>query len=220
LKISVRYSESIRKLPWSAPLGVVIVVNANTRELQQTIPGIQGHAQADTALDLDHVRRRIQAFERFFAENGFQSPLSAQFEQIQRKGLPPGNPLVQALLLAEMKTGLLMGAQDAAAVQGELIYDLAQAGETFSGMRSEVRCSGNEIVLRDREGIIASLFQGPDHRTRLSKSTKDVVFFIFSVPTISAAELREGVGMVSRIFKDACENCEVHVYEHGPPVNV
>lgn len=201
-------------------MGVVSAVNANARELQQTIPAIQGQTQADTALDPDRVGRRIQAFEQFFAKNGYRSPLSAQFEQVQQKGLPPGNPLVQALLLAEMSTGLLMGAQDAATVQGELTYDLAQAGETFSGMRSEVRCGENEIVLRDHEGIIASLLQGPDNRTRLSKSTKDVVFFIFSVPTISAAELQEGADMVCRIFKDACEDCEAQVYEYGMPVNV
>ena len=125
---------------------------------------------------------------------------------------------MRALLLSEMNTGLLMGAQDASAVQGALVCDLAGEGELFQGMRGEVLCRKDEIVLRDGQGIIASLFQGPDHRTRLKKETKDVVFFIFSAPGISGAEVREGVETVQALFHGACVEIQAHVYESRTPV--
>jgi DNA/RNA-binding domain of Phe-tRNA-synthetase-like protein len=215
LKISL--SEAIRKLPWNAAFGLVVARNVDAQKLQQRISGIHEEMLgiAAPAANRDRITQRMAAFEEFFANNGLRSPLSAQFEQVQRKGLPQGIPLVQALLLAEMSTGLLMGAQDALAVQGDLVYDLARAGETFQGMRSEVQCREGEIVLRDEAGVIASLLQGPDHRTRLGKSAKDVVFFVFAVPTITAQELWEGAEMVRRIFQDACADCRAEVHEAG-----
>lgn len=215
LKVSV--SEAITQLPWNAALGVVVAHNVDAQKLQQKIPGIHEEMLGTDAVvaNRDRVTRRMAAFDQFFAKNGHRSPLSAQFEQMQRKGLPQGIPLVQALLLVEMSAGLLMGAQDALAVQGDLVYDLARAGETFQGMRSEVQCREGEIVLRDEAGVIASLLQGPDHRTRLGKSAKDVVFFIFAVPTITAQDLWEGAEMVRRIFQDACADCHAEVHEAG-----
>jgi DNA/RNA-binding domain of Phe-tRNA-synthetase-like protein len=139
--------------------------------------------------------------------------LADQLRQVQQKGLPGGSPLVKALLLSEMSTGTLMGAQDAAAVKGPLVCDLAEEGETFRGMRAEVLCRKGEIVLRDSEGIIATLFQGPDRRTRLNKDTKDVVFFIFSVPGINDADVKEGVETVRSLFKAACTEIHAQVHE-------
>jgi DNA/RNA-binding domain of Phe-tRNA-synthetase-like protein len=199
----------MQQLPWSVPLGLVNVPNVDVQALARVIGDGQGKLQENREI----VSRRMKAYDDFFAGNGFRSPLGFQLEQVQRKGLPPGSPLVQALLLAEMSTGILMGAQDSAAIRGELVYDLAGAGETFQGMRVQVQCRQNEIVLRDAEGIIASLFQGPDYRTRLSKSSRNIVFFIFSVPGISASELQQGVDTVRHIFLDSCPEFQAQIYE-------
>lgn len=152
--------------------------------------------------------RRVAAFDAYFAGQGLRSPLGGQIEMVRSKGLPSGNVLVQALLLSETSTGLLMGAQDASSVRGTLVCDRAKAGESFRGMRREVRCRPDEIVLRDEEGIIASLLQGPDHRTRLTPETKDVVFFIFSVPGITAADIQEGTEAVRSLLAGACSDIQ------------
>ena len=196
---------------WTAPLGIAIISGVDEAALQQVLSAIP-NPTADVQQD-SRVLRHIQAFDKFFTENGFRSPLGAQFEMVRRKGLPPGSALVQALLLAEMSAGLLMGAQDAAAIQGELVYDVAVDGETFKGMRGTVQCREGEIVLRDAEGIIASLFQGPDHRTRLAKSTKDVIFFVFAVPGIDTEQIREGTGTILELFKTSAVGLSAQTYE-------
>ena len=217
LNIPVTYGERMQSIGWTAPLGIAVISGVDEAALQQALAAIPNPV-ADVQQD-SHVLSRIQAFDKFFAENGFRSPLGSQFEMVRSKGLPSGNPLVKALLLAEMSTGLLMGAQDAAAIQGELVYDVASAGESFKGMRGTVQCREGEIVLRDAEGIIASLFQGPDHRTRLSKATKDVIFFVFAVPGIDLEQIQEGTDTILDIFKAASSGFTAQTYdrrEHSP----
>ena len=214
LNIPVTYGERMQGMGWTAPLGIAIISGVDEAALQQVLSAVP-NPTADVQQD-SHVLSRIQAFDKFFTENGFRSPLGPQLEMVRRKGLPSGSALVQALLLAEMSTGLLMGAQDAAAIQGGLVYDLASDGETFKGMRSTVQCREGEIVLRDAEGIIASLFQGPDHRTRLAKSTRDVIFFVFAVPGIDAEQIREGTDTILELFKTSAVNLTAQTYECIP----
>jgi hypothetical protein len=201
----------MQSLSWTAPLGVATASGVDESALQQVLSSMPN--PVGNAHQTSDVLSRINAFDTFFTENGFRSPLGPQFEMVRRKGLPSGNALVQALLFAEMSTGLLMGAQDAAAIQSKLAYDLAVEGETFKGMRGTVQCREGEIVLRDAEGVIASLFQGPDHRTRLTKATKDVIFFVFAVPGIDMAQIQEGIDAFRVIFKTASSSFTAQTYE-------
>lgn len=212
-----RYSRSIDSLPWNVTLGIVNIHGVDIASLQPALSALAASVVYGEQDNREVLARRMSAFESFFAANNCRSPLGPQFEAMQRKEMPRGTGLVQALLLLEMSTGLLMGAQDAAAIKGELLYDVAMQGETFRGMRNEVQCHEGELVLRDSEGIIAGLFQGPDHRTRLKKETKDVVFFVFSVPGIAANEVQEGVEAVQALFKSACAELSVQLCENGTP---
>jgi len=210
MDVEFQYSESLRGLHWPVVLGVVTVRGIDTRELEAALVSAQQSVSFSDPGPT--VMRRMHSFGSFFTQNGFHSPLGDQLKHIQEKGLP-GSPLVKALLLSEMSTGLLMGAQDATAIKGLLVCDLAEEGETFKGMRAEVLCRKDEIILRDSEGIIASLFQGPDRRTRLNKDTKEIVFFVFSVPGISAADVQEGVETVRNLFRAACTEIDAEVHE-------
>ena len=211
MNIPVTYGERMQSMHWAAPLGVAIASGVDEAALQQVLSSmpnpVSNGSQTSTVL------RRISAFDAFFTEHGFRSPLGPQFEMVRRKGLPSGSSLVQALLMAEMSTGLLMGAQDAAAIQGGLVYDLAVDGESFKGMRGAVQCREGEIVLRDAESAIASLLQGPDQRTRLTKATQDVIFFVFAVPGIDTEQIQEGLEMIRGIFKTASSGFTAQTYE-------
>lgn len=203
MHIPLKYGERMQDLGWSALLGTAAVRGVNDAALQQVLASIPNPA-ANVFPNSEGVHLRIKAFDTFFTQSGFRSPLGQQFEMVRRKGLPPGSALVQALLLAEMSTGLLMGAQDADAIKGEVVYDLSTDGESFQGMRTTVRCREGEIVLRDADGIIAGLFQGPDHKTRLTKETENVTFFVFGVPGIEIEEIQAGIESIHSIFQSAC----------------
>lgn len=203
--MQLRYSAAMARAPWSIPLGLVAITGIDPGSLQAGLSHWYPAVASQTTSDRDRVLRRISTCESFFEENGFRCPLRQQLNSIQNKGLPPASPIVQALLFSEMTTGLLMGAQDSSAIRGDLVCDRAAAGERFQGMRETVECRQGEIILRDDEGIIATLFQGPDHRTRLKKGTKDVVFFVFSAPGLTVSDVQQGMEVVSGIFKAVCQ---------------
>jgi DNA/RNA-binding domain of Phe-tRNA-synthetase-like protein len=201
----------MNELPWNAALGVATVAGIDEIALQQTLASASNPI-LNPEHNSSHVLRRIKAFEDYFAENGFRSPLTPQFEMARRKGMPHSSALVDALLFSELSTGLLMGAQDAGAIRGELLYDMAVAGETFQGMRKLVQCREGEIVLRDADGIFASLFQGPDYRTRLRKETRDIVFLVFTVPGIAEDDVLAGMAAIEALFENACTHCAAELY--------
>ena len=145
MNVELQYSESLRRLPWPVVVGVVTVRGVDQGGLEAALSSAQHSVSFSNPAPV--VMRRIQAFESFFTRNGFHSPLGEQLKHIKEKGLPGGSPFVKALLLSEMSTGTLMGAQDAAAVKGPLVCDLAEEGETFRGMRAEVLCRKDEIIL-------------------------------------------------------------------------
>jgi hypothetical protein len=211
VNIQLRYSESLCALPWSVSLGVVTLGGVDSGKLQSALATLSQSFFSDDGLS-GPVTRRTELFESFFAASGFRSPLGGQLQTMRRKKTLPGPPLVQALLLSEMTSGLLMGAQDAAAIKGDLLCELAEEGETFRGMRSEVRCREGEIVLRDSEGIIASLLQGPDYRTRLNSDTRDVAFFVFSAPGIGSNDVQEGIEAVRTLFQPVSDEINAKLF--------
>jgi DNA/RNA-binding domain of Phe-tRNA-synthetase-like protein len=167
--------------------------------------GFAGRAAALEVADVitaerPRIEEAIAAFDAFFTSAGRRCPLPGQFASAVKKGLPPVPPLVRGLLYAEMTTGVLMGVQDGARVDGDLVLDLAADGETFPGMRGEVTCRAGEPVVRDATGIVASLFQGPDQRTRIEPDTRHPIFYVFGAPGLAAERFDGAVATVRALF--------------------
>lgn len=56
-----------------------------------------------------------------------------------------------------------------------------------------IRCKEDEIVLRDGEGMVCSLFQGPDFKTRVEPTSKNIVVYIFTAPGIEEEHVSDGL---------------------------
>ena len=67
---------------------------------------------------------------------------------------------------------------DADTVQGSLIYDLADDGEEYVKLNGKKQVLlKNDIVLRDDEGVLASILFGPAGRTSITMETVNPLFF-------------------------------------------
>jgi len=153
------------------------------------------------------IGETIGRFEEYFRRSGHRSPLKGQFKSTLTRGLPKVPPAIEALLMCEMTTGVLMGVQDLDTVVGTLMYDLAEEGETFEGFRETTICGRGEPILRDDETIVASLFQGPDKKTSVTSRTKKLLFYIFDAP-----------GLEESVFDAAVRHVEDLLVEaHGGP---
>lgn len=140
-------------------------------------------------------------FERFFKINEHEFPLAKQIARAASRGFPPVPAPVLALLALEAATGILMGVQNLDAIDSFIALDCLGSTESFIGMRSErVTCTMGEIVVRDKQSIIASLFRGPDERTAVQPDGRNLLFYVFDTDTGLGESHDRAVEKITHLF--------------------
>ncbi len=143
---------------------------------------------------LAQLEERINLYDQFFKDWGYPCPLPGHFKKVINMGFPIVNLYIDTHIIAEMCHGILMAIQDLDRFQGEWRLDLAKEGETFEGVSGRmIRCKEEEIVLRDETGVVCSLFQGPDSRTKIDASSKNIVVYVFTAPGIQEEQVANGI---------------------------
>jgi DNA/RNA-binding domain of Phe-tRNA-synthetase-like protein len=152
--------------------------------------------------NLAQLEERINLYDQFFKEWGYPCPLPSHFKRTIEMGFPIVNLYIDAHIIAEMYQGILMAIQDLDRFQGEWKLDLAKEGETFDGVSGNIiQCKEDEIVLRDGEGVVCSLFQGPDFRTRVGPTSKNVVVYVFTAPGIQEEQVSNGLQLALELLE-------------------
>lgn len=105
---------------------------------------------------------------------------------VKLKPLPSAPPLVEAMFLGELKNFLLTAGHDLDKINFPVKLALANGTESFTGISErEQLLTKDDMLLSDGTGIISSILNGPDYRTRITKETKNVLFFIYTPEGIS-----------------------------------
>ncbi|OGQ04829.1 MAG: hypothetical protein A2026_08790 [Deltaproteobacteria bacterium RBG_19FT_COMBO_46_12] len=152
--------------------------------------------------NLAQLEERVHLYDQFFKEWEYACPLPNHFKRTVEMGFPINNLYIDSHIIAEMFHGILMAIQDLDQFRGEWKLDLAQEGETFQGVSGKmIRCKEDEIVLRDGEGLVCSLFQGPDFRTRVETSSKNIVVYVFTAPGIQEEHVSNGLQLALEILE-------------------
>jgi hypothetical protein len=140
-------------------------------------------------------------FERFFKASQQEFPLTKQIASAASRGFPPVPNPVLALLALEAATGILMGVQNLDAIDSFITLDCLESTESFIGMRGEsITSAAGHIVVRDKQGIIASLFQGPDKRTAVQPNGRNLLFYVFDTDTGLGESHDRAVAEITRLF--------------------
>jgi DNA/RNA-binding domain of Phe-tRNA-synthetase-like protein len=152
--------------------------------------------------NLVQIQGRINLYDQFFKEWGYPCPLPDHLKRTIEMGFPIVNLYIDAHIIAEMCHGILMAIQDLDRFQGGWKLDLANEDETFQGVSGNmIRCKKEEIILRDEEGIVCSLFQGPDFRTKVDASTKNIVIYVFTARGIQEEYVANGLQLALEILQ-------------------
>jgi DNA/RNA-binding domain of Phe-tRNA-synthetase-like protein len=153
--------------------------------------------------NLAQIEERVNLYDRFFKEWGYPCPLPIHLKRTVEMGFPIVNLYIDTHIMAEMFHGILMAIQDLDRFQGDWRLDLAGEGETYQAVSGEANlCKGKEIVLRDEKEIVCSLFQGPDFRTRVDGTTKNIVVYVFTAPGIEEARVSDGLQLALEILEN------------------
>ncbi len=106
-----------------------------------------------------------------------------QLESIVLKGksIPTVASLVECMFMAEVKNMLLTVGHDLDTLQLPLILDVSRGDETYTVMRGEEQTlKAGDMFIRDSLGIISNIIYGPDQRTQVTASTRNVVFTVYA----------------------------------------
>lgn len=152
--------------------------------------------------NLAQIEEKVHLYDQFFKEWGYSCPLPGHFKRAVEMGFPIVNLYIDSHIMAEMCHGILMAIQDMDRFDGQWRLDLAQEGETFEGVSGRMLiCKEEEIVLRDEKEIVCSLFQGPDSRTKVDPSSKNIVVYVFTAPGIQEEHVVNGLQLALEILQ-------------------
>jgi DNA/RNA-binding domain of Phe-tRNA-synthetase-like protein len=152
--------------------------------------------------NLAQLEEWIHLYDQFFKEWGYPCPLPSHFKRTIEMGFPIVNLYIDTHIMAETCYGILMAIQDLDRFHGEWRLDLAEEGETFQGVSGKmIRCKEDEIVLRDGKGIVCSLFQGPDFRTRVEPASRNIVVYVFTASGIQEEHVSSGLQLALEILE-------------------
>lgn len=140
---------------------------------------------------------RAKGISRFYKTQGEKnrSHIESLIKSIANgKKIKPVNFIVDSVMIAELRNGLLLGVHDLDRIQGDILVDLAAEGEGFDGIGHRyINTRENEVVLRDDSGIWASFPQGPDARTVVDAATKNVIILGFFTPETTLETMVHGM---------------------------
>ena len=121
----------------------------------------------------------IQCYADYYGNWGKTYHIEFQINSIKKgRGFPNISTHVDSMFMAELENRVLTSGHDSDTVQGRLIYDLADDGEEYVKLNGKKQILlKNDIVLRDEEGILASILFGPAARTSITMETVNPLFF-------------------------------------------
>ena len=151
---------------------------------------------------LAEIGDRINVYDKFFSDWGYPCPLPGHLKRMIEMGFPIVNLYIDTHIMAEMGHGILMAIQDLERFKGGWRLDLSEEGETYQAVSGRVNlCKEEEIVLRDEEGIVCSLFQGPDFKTKVDPSSQNIVVYVFTAPGVKEEFVSKGLDLALEILE-------------------
>ncbi len=126
-------------------------------------------------IDADPVAR---AYAQYFRRYGGRYPVVHQAKTVlARRSIESSSALVEAMFTAELDSLVLTSGHDLRALRLPLAVDVAVAGDSYTRLsRKDQMLKAGDMIVRDAEGIIASVAYGPDDRTRLRPDTDAALF--------------------------------------------
>ncbi len=160
----------------------------------------------------------MQTYAAFYKEFGKSYHVQLQTESVvlQGKSLSSVSALVDTMFMAELKNGLLTAGHDLDAVQQPVTIDVARGTESCIMMNGkEQTLKPGDMFMSDTAGVISSVLNGPDARTRITSNTIAALFVVYAPEGISReavlqhlTEIQEG----TRRFASGAQTALLNVF--------
>ncbi|OQB20802.1 MAG: B3/4 domain protein [Firmicutes bacterium ADurb.Bin182] len=183
------------------------------------------------ARELQKIRSRHPNYDRkqFCCENHIVSAYIKYYKKFKKtyhvlpqiesiihgKEIPDTLPLIQALLLTEIQTGMLIAGHDLDNAALPFSIECAEGGETYVGAGGrEIVLKPGDISMRDQSGFVLSIIYGQDERTRIKENTQNILYLIDGVSGIDKKYYADALDTLIhnvRIFQPSIEPVHMEV---------
>jgi len=125
----------------------------------------------------------LQVYAEYYKRFKKTYHVQLQLESILLKGksIPTVASLVECMFMAEMKNLLLTAGHDLDKLGLPLTLDVTGGTESYTVMRGENQVvKAGDMTISDQAGIVSNIIYGPDQRTQITESTRNVVFTVYA----------------------------------------
>ena len=122
------------------------------------------------------------------------------------KTLPCINTLVDVYNLASIKSRIALATFDADKLEGDLLMRFAEKGERFYGigMEKALILKGGEIVVSDKEKLVAVYPYRDADSTKVTDKTENITVVVCGVPGIPKRDLENAYQVTVEYIKRFC----------------
>ena len=183
------------------------------RELRARFSG----ADRAAIRDLDAIRAYNDYYKQF--KKTYHVQLQLESVALKGKSIPTVASLIEAMFMSELKNMLLTAGHDLEAVTEPVSVDVATGDETYTMLNGKEQVlKQGDMFISDASGVMSSVVYGPDSRTRITQTTKQVLFTVYAPRGIGedavADHLRDIQGNVLAIAPGA-KTALLAVYTSG-----
>jgi len=187
-------SDEIKRVYPEALLGILAIRNVcnpnQHEELDSCKLELENNLREKYArLDKAYLKNMepIKTYSDYYKRFKKTYHLLLQLESIvfKNKFIPKVASLVEVMFMAELKNLLLTAGHDLDAIDLPIKLDISRGGEKYiqlSGQEKEL--IHNDMIVSDLQGITSSIIYGPDKRTRIKSTTRNVLFVVYAPPGI------------------------------------
>jgi len=165
--------------------------------------------------DLDSVKDHptFRAYRDFFWGIGIDPTKNRPAAEaltrriLSGKKIPSINTLVDVYNIASVKTGIALATFDTDKLEGNILLRFAEKGEQILviGTEKPVMLKGGEIVVSDKEKLIAIYPYRDANNTKVTEETKNVTIIICGVPGIQKKTLETASAITKQLMIRFCD---------------
>ena len=154
----------------------------------------------------------IQAYQAYYQRFNANYHVRFQIESVALKGkpLPTHSVLVDAMFMAEVKSGLLIAGHDMNQVTFPLTVDCTQEGEVYITLSGELKSvKAGDLCIRDADKILSTILYGPEQSSPITLATTRALYCIYGARGITSQRLADALDQIADFIQLALPQSEV-----------
>lgn len=157
----------------------------------------------------DPVLAAYQAYDKRFGQN-YHVALQIRSIAQQGKSIPDRNPLIEAMFMTELKTGVLAAAQDCDAIALPITVGSTDGSEEYvryDGVTERCR-AGDQVMIDAGGNVLTSIAQGPTAYGLVGPNTTAVCYCFYFPVGVGDAVIDGALAYLDLAVRTACPDAQ------------